>query len=547
MILCCPACTESKSPAVLSTAALREYVEKFNVDYQEIHVNAIPNREALQFLENNIPLFECPDKEIERTYYFRWWTFRKHIKATPDGYVITEFLPDVSWAKKHNTINGDLGHHLYEGRWLHDRKYLDDYLLFYFGRGYGPNGFGKGVSAGGDPKYYSNWVTDGVYARFQVNGNRQFTIDLLDGLLANYNAWSQDGTSGEYPGWHKNRLLENGLYWQVDSWGAQEHSIGGTGIRVPINSYMFADAMAISHIAELAGKPKLSEKYRAKAEQLRSLVQDQLWDEEDSFFKTRRLRETPLQYNNLAAEECKPEDLVSVREIFGYVPWQFNLPEEGQGYEEAWRQLTDPQGFLGKYGPTAAERRHPNFRINESGCMWCGASWPYVTSQTLVALANLLNNYKQEVIGPQEYFNTLMAYARSHKYIRKDGTSVSWIDESLNPDTGKWIINWQNQGGRFPNTRGCHYNHSTFCDLVITGLVGLRPREDDLIEVHPLVPKDTWEWFCLDNVLYHDHILTILWDQTGNKYGLGPGLKLLVDGKEIAGSKTLNKITAYLE
>ena len=131
--------------------------------------------------------------------------------------------------------------------------------------------------------------------------------------------------------------------------------------------------------------------------------------------------------------------------------------------------------------------------------------------------------------------------------MRKDGTSLSWIDESLNPHTGKWIINWLNQGDRFPNTRGCHYNHSTFCDLVITGLVGLRPREDDLIEVHPLVPEDTWAWFCLDNVLYHDHILTILWDQTGNKYGLGPGLKLLVDGKEIAGSKTLNKITFHLE
>jgi len=179
--------------------------------------------------------------------------------------------------------------------------------------------------------------------------------------------------------------------------------------------------------------------------------------------------------------------------------------------------------------------------------MWCGASWPYSTSQTLAAMANLLNNYNQEVIGRQEYFNTIKAYAHSHYFRKDDGTVVSWVDESLNPDTGKWIVNWLVQGDKFPKTRGRHYNHSTFCDLVITGLVGLRPRPDNIIEVHPLLPENTWELFCLDNVLYHGHILTIIWDKTGRRYGKGSGLKVLSDGKEIAGSKTLSKVTALLE
>ena len=42
------------------------------------------------FLSAHIRLFECLDKELERTYYFRWWMFRKHLKPTPDGWVITE-------------------------------------------------------------------------------------------------------------------------------------------------------------------------------------------------------------------------------------------------------------------------------------------------------------------------------------------------------------------------------------------------------------------------------------------------------------------------
>ena len=431
---------EKNHDGFLTKTDFKHYIEKFNEqDQQELQEDIIPNitmirnSETWQFIEENIPFFECPDKEIEEVYYYRWWTYRKHIRGTPDGYVITEFFPKVAWAKKHNTINCPVGHHLYEGRWLHDQKYLDDYILFYFRKGGDP---------GGSAKVYSNWITDGIYARFLVNPDREFVIGLLDELIANYEAWSRDGAPGDP--WQESRRLKGGLYWQIDSWEGQEFSIGGTGIRVPINSYMFGDAVALSRICELAGKSDLAAKYREQAEQLRTLVQEQLWDANDRFFKTRRLKQKPFQqYDNFAAEYCKPGALVSVREIFGYVPWLFNLPEDGKGYEEAWLQLTDPQGFLGTYGPTVAERRHPNFRINESGCMWCGASWPFSTSQTLTALANLLNNYKQDVMGQKEYFDTFRAYSRSHQWKKDDGTVVTWVDESLNPDTGGWIVNWQ--------------------------------------------------------------------------------------------------------
>jgi hypothetical protein len=183
-----------------------------------------------------------------------------------------------------------------------------------------------------------------------------------------------------------------------------------------MNSYMFGSAVAISKIAELAGRKELADQYRAEAEQLRKRVQEQLWDPEAKFFKVMRHEMAPMnQYDNSVAEVCEPGKLVKVREIFGFVPWYFNMPEAGRGYEEAWRQLTDPQGFSGAYGPTVAERRDPKFFINAAGCMWCGASWPFSTSQTLTALANVLNNYNQDVIGKKEYFDFLKAYTRSHR------------------------------------------------------------------------------------------------------------------------------------
>jgi len=51
--------------------------------------------------------------------------------------------------------------------------------------------------------------------------------------------------------------------------------------------------------------------------------------------------------------------------------------------------------------------------------------------------------------------------------------------------------------------RSRYYNHSAFNDLIITGLIGLRPRADDIVEINPLVPAGKWKWFCLDNLLYH--------------------------------------------
>jgi hypothetical protein len=82
--------------------------------------------------------------------------------------------------------------------------------------------------------------------------------------------------------------------------------------------------------------------------------------------------------------------------------------------------------------------------------------------------------------------------------------------------------------------------------LLITGVVGLRPRADDAVEAHPLLPDGAWEWFCLEGVKYHGRSLTIVWDKDGSRYGRGAGLRLLADGEEIARSRRLERIVGRL-
>jgi hypothetical protein len=510
---------------ILSWNDFSRYITEFNEDDEELYIQHIPNSDADRFLKKNIPLFQCPDKELEKTYYFRWWTFRKHIKNTPDGFVITEFLPDVSWAGKHNTISCPAGHHFYEGRWLHDSSYLQDYANFWF----------KG---GASPRSYSFWAANSILAFAKVHQNKELITKLLPNLVENYEAWEETN------------LCDDGLFWQVDDRDGMEVSIGGSGKRVTINSYMYGDAKAIAEIAELTDNQTINETHIAKSTVLRDRLLSTLWDENAQFFKTLPLSEkelaklegarhleTFLKYDNESPE------LIDVRELHGYTPWYYSIPEDK--HAEAWKFLLDQDGFMAPYGPTTAEQTHPGFKVVYEGhaCQWNGPSWPMATSVTLKAMANLLRDYNQSVITKNDFTHQLQIYSNSHRRINEKGDTVCWIDENINPFTGDWISRTMLKARDYQyKKRGKDYNHSAFCDFVISDLIGVRPSMNNSLTIHPLIPDDYWDWFCLDNVKYHNKMLTIIWDKDGTKYNKGKGFSIFIDGQLKNNAQNLEKI-----
>ncbi|MGQ8335146.1 MGH1-like glycoside hydrolase domain-containing protein [Sunxiuqinia sp. A32] len=501
------------------------YINQFNEEDEELYVQYVPNDQAGIFLKENIPYFQCPDKELEKSYYFRWWTFRKHIKNTPAGFVITEFLPDVPWAGKYNTICCPAGHHFYEGRWLHNSTFLHDYANFWF----------KG---GGSPRSYSFWAANSILAFTSIIQNNELVIDLLPYLVENYEEWE------------KSNLCEDGLFWQVDNRDGMEVSVGGSGKRATINSYMIGDAKAIAQIAKAAGNTELMNTYNEKAEKLTKLLLATLWDSKDEFFKTMPLKSEELEklkenqylgtFTKYAGDTMK---LVDVRELHGYTPWYFNIPENK--HSVAWKFLFASSGFKAPYGPTTTEQSHPGFEVIYEGheCQWNGPSWPFATSITLKALANLLRNYNQSIISKSDFVQLLQTYSNSHRRINEKGKKVCWIDENINPFTGDWISRTMLKARGYEyKERGKDYNHSAFCDFVISDLVGIRPSMDDTLTIYPLVPADYWDWFCLDQVKYHDKIISIIWDRDGTKYHKGEGFSVFVDGELKKNLPTIGKL-----
>ncbi|MDR1815031.1 MAG: hypothetical protein LBR18_09335 [Tannerella sp.] len=513
------------SGEVIPETVVRDYVEQFNRTDNELYKQFIPNNEAAAFLSANVPRFDCPDKELEEIYYFRWWTYRKQIRQTKaGGFIITAFLPEVGFTGFENSDPCAASHHLHEGRWLHNPEYIDSYIRFFFGGG------------GGNPRMYSSWIATAILNWSYIVDTDLINSSLLDSLVANFNGWEKDRYDAA-----------KGLFWQYDGWDGMEVSICGKrsaktdGYRATINSYMIADARSIAAIARRLGKTEIANAFEQKAAVLQKKMLETLWDEEAQFFKV-----LPRTENGL---------LCDARELHGYTPWYFNIADEK--YATAWRFLMNPKHFYAPYGPTTAEQCHPEFEISYKGheCQWNGPSWPYSTSVTLTGMANMLNNQRQNYISKQDYFDLLKIYARSHHLLKEDGTVVPWIDENLNPFTGDWIARtrlktWQNgtwSAGKGGEERGKDYNHSTFCDLIITGLIGIRPEGSNQLTVNPLIPKGIWDYFCLDDVQYKGHKLTIIYDKTGKKYKKGAGFRIFVDGKLAAKSKSITKIKTSLQ
>ena len=483
--------------AILHHSDYKHYVDYFNAMEDENIVQAIPNSKSWQWMTQNIPLFDCPNKDFEEMWYYRWWTLRKHIEQTPVGYAMTEFLVNRNYADKYKLISSGVGHHIHESRWLRDSTYLDQIMNTWY---HGNDGQPMRKLTN-----YSSWIAHSLWGRYLVDGRKNWIVSMLPSLEWEYNHWETTHTR------------EGGLYWQADVQDAMEETISGGRkkqyLRPSINSYMYGNAMAIGNIAELNGETAKSKTYFDKAAALKEKVHQKLWNEQQQFFETHRI-----------------DSSSNVREAIGYMPWYTNMAKNEKKYSVAWLQAADPKGFSAPYGQTTAERRHPQFRTHGVGkCEWDGAVWPFATSQTLTAMANYINDYSNPVVGDSLYFAEMEKYMQSQHMRGKP-----YIGEYLDETTGYWLKGDQE--------RSRYYNHSTWNDLMITGICGLRPRADKTLEVNPLLPGGKWDYFCLDNVLYHGHNITIVWDKDGSRYHVGKGLRVFVDGQLKGQRSTIGRL-----
>jgi F5/8 type C domain len=491
----------------------------------------------------NIPFFEIDDQEIQEIYYYRWKVFRSHIREIgSEGTTVLEFLDNVPWARQPFTdLNDSASLHILEGRWLRDPAIVDNLIDHLY-------------AGGANDRHFSESIAAATEGRTRVTGDPSPGLRHLDKMQTIFDQWDDhfDRTRGLY--WIE-PLLDATEYTiaSIDASGAgfteqpsldQNHNgfTGGFAFRPSINSYQYGNALAIARFAALAGKSDVAADFSRRAANLRAAVLDQLWNPALVHFVDRYQRST---------EFVTAGEFIRGRELVGYVPWSFELPPTdamlSRHLVDAWKHVLATTELAGARGLRTVEPSYARYltqyryesATGKPECQWNGPSWPFQTSQVLTGLANLLDDYSQSVITPADYLRLLRQYTRQHLA----GGDQPDIQEDYDPDTGRPIVGL---------ARSHHYEHSTYVDLIINGLIGVRPRSDEALDIAPLIAPGLQpdgrriRYFALQNLAYHGHDIGIFYDAEGSRYGAGRGLSVFVDGKRLFGPGPLQRVSIRL-
>ncbi len=498
--------------------------------------------DAPWFLDN-IPFLEIDDPEIQQIYFYRWKLLRSHIREIgPQGTTLLEFLDNVPWARQPFTdLNDSASFHLMEARWMLHPTVVNDLIDHLY-------------TGGANDRHFSESIAAATEATTLVTGDPDPALRHLDTMQYLYNAWDD----------HFDRARN--LYWiepladateytiaSIDASGAgftehpssdQNHNgfTGGFAYRPSINSYQYANAMAIAQLATESDQPAVAKDYRERAERLRSAMLAQLWNPDLEHFADRHQRSTPF---------VTAGEFIRGRELVGYVPWTFKLPPRDTSpsskiYAESWSHVLSPDELGGAYGLRTVEPSYPRYltqyrydvATGSPECQWNGPSWPFQTSQALTGLANLLDDYPATRVTADDYLRLLRQY--THQHFLSSGKPD--IEEDYNPDTGAPIVGLP---------RSHHYFHSTYIDLVLNGLIGIRPRADNVLEVDPLIPTRSSadqriHYFALQDLAYHHHNVSLFYDDDGSRYHIGSGLSIFIDHRRVSGPGPLGPTSVNL-
>ena len=337
-----------------------------------------------EWAQGAIPFIDVEEAEAEAegaagdllaTYYYRWRAYKKHIKWTNDGWVLTEFLPYVPWSGRHNAIPAAAGHHVMEGRWLHDKSVTADYIKFWFADRQLDESFGGTTG-------YTSWIGWSAWQRYLVTGNQTEIEALLPQLAKAYHNHFKPQW------WREQGFGEKGCWWQSDGADAMEVSVSGTGCRPTIASAMWGEATAAAKMATLLGNAEMAANFTAEAAATKRLILEEHWSKALQSFAVISPGgggvpsddPTPERLCNLS-DVRPPNATVKVRELLGFMPFYYGselvddttLAKTGP---PMFKQLFDNEGgFAAPYGLRTLEHRAAcyNYSFSHGDC-WNGPS-----------------------------------------------------------------------------------------------------------------------------------------------------------------------------
>jgi hypothetical protein len=106
---------------VLTPEQFHPYIEHFRIQEQE--ATGKLGDDSWPWMLAQIPWFASSNKQFEEMYYFRWYSWQKHLVMTRHGHLITEWLPKPEMPDGYfGALPDAAAFHIGEARWLRDKS-----------------------------------------------------------------------------------------------------------------------------------------------------------------------------------------------------------------------------------------------------------------------------------------------------------------------------------------------------------------------------------------------------------------------------------------
>ncbi|MBI5092765.1 MAG: hypothetical protein HZB26_10030 [Candidatus Hydrogenedentes bacterium] len=484
-----------------------------------------------RWLQENVPSFRCADEAFTRQYWHRATSIlKKSLFRVGEGrlqdWAIAEGRWNSGWYP--NMISYGAGHQIREARWLRDPQYVRGIISTWcanekadgvFPAFIRPNSIGEGQ--------YTDWITSTVWDAHCVAPDNERLKLWAGALKTNVDGWLR-----VYDNDGDGLLLVDSHWWTGMEWqpsffffrdfdkDRQDQQLE----RVDLTAYVYGSAMNLSRILRVLGDTEGEQRYAGIAAKIKGAVESVMWDDETRYFYS---------------VEPKHHEKAMVKEVIGVYPFYFSMFGADSKYVGAWSSILDRDEFYTKFPVASASKKCPAYSQDirfhgkdVGGCMWNGPTWPHANSLVLSAMAAALRENKNPPMTTSNFFNLLQWFTMAQ--FRDQSLEFPWTGEYYNGDTGQW------------RTDERDYNHSTYLDIIIADMAGLRPRNDDTLEVHPLIAPECPS-FVLDGVRYRGHNICIAWqrpnDMNPSPDGL-PGFRVYVDGRLLHHSSDAHLFTA---
>ncbi len=471
-----------------------------------------------KWFADNVPYFDASDPAFKRMWYYRWWVVRFNMLQadTPDlkGYRFYEGKLGFD-----NAIVFALPLQVMELAYLRDPSFGLQQITNAYAN-VADNG--ALIDPSGSPYWdetYSHWATAAVLEFNRVHPIPPDTLrTLLPAMARDVRAWmsTYDQDIDSLPERAAPRVTGYDLdilsYWFFNDTQLNIETRPPSLERVDFASFVYANARGLAQLARDAGNVPLQTEFDDVATRIRAAVLAKLWDDDTQFF-----------YPQQASDHTR----IPIRELHGFFPFTMQLAPDEPRYVAALKKFVDPEEFWSRFPPVITSLYHyKRWKWGMDGLSRNIA--PHPISMGALTLLETLKHYHQDAVTPA-HFMELMSRYNSLVY-----PGVNPYDPLWRPNVHEYYSKWEpNQTSPHPKgSEISHDFHSMYCSLIVEGVVGLTPRDDDKIELQPLALQ--WKYFLLDHLRYRNHDVSIVWDQPDGQVrydGYPEGFSLYIDGK----------------